>query len=387
MLTIVQSLSMAIVCFGTRSPQDTQKRFYRLSKSINAKRPFEKTRIALESVRLQVSRDDIQFSVYAPLADQDLHDPEQHKLDNRMMVGLNQFLWGLHNHEADTRTDFSEILLPNEVLRVHAVVSKSHNRQSGLVERRRLIPVAKIGNQVLASTVEWYRSVRTPRMAVVTFVDDCDQSSIHVLVKQFMFLTFLEGSKVATSPIFLSPPRSLGFRQGCLRTRRFLVVKQYGPSLAQFLQDYPVKPIPLLETLQIGRKLLKVIYKLHIRGIAHGGICAEAFVFASGTDLRKGFRLTNFSNAFSDERGLSRVALGDLQMLFSVIGDMSPDILETVMGKKGLTHSPELKSPKLRESLICIHTQLWNQMLVSDVDYRRIFECFDLAIGILSNNF
>ena len=385
-LQTVPYVLMAFVSLGTMSPEAIKRRVSQLSKNSKQK-PFEHTRTALESVRLQVSRDDIEFSVYAPPVELDIHEPTKHKEDGNVIVGLHKFLWGSTDKEANCKPVYSEIPLPNEILRVHAIVSKANNRLSGIVERRRLLPDSTVGSQMLTRSVDWYRSVRAPRMAVLIIVDDCDQASLHVLVRQFMFLTYLKGTKAAVSPIYLSPPRNLGFRNGCLRTRRFLLAKQYGQSLANFLLNYPVQPIPLLEALQIGHKLTRVVYKLHSRGIAHGGICAEAFVFASGTNLKKGFRLTNFSNSFSDERGLSRVALGDLQMLFSIIGDMSPDILKTVTEPNEVPRSPELKSPKLRESLVCIHTQLWNQVLVSDVDYKRIFECLDFAIGVLSKNF
>jgi len=203
------------------------------------------------------------------------------------------------------------------------------------------------------------------------------------LVKQYMFSYILRGTGIAVSPIFLSPPRSLGIRNGCMRTRRFLAVRQYGVCLDNFLKSYPVRPIPFLETLQIGRKMMKVLYKLHSQGIAHGSISSDAFVFVSGTNIKKGFRLTNFSNSVADERGLSVVALGDLRMLFSALTDMNPSLLSIVTRQSDKTQIPT----SIKENLVCIYTQMWTHLFVRDVDYAQIFDCFDSCISALSNNF
>ena len=363
---------------------EIEMRLLRIQK-VEDKKPFYATRLKLEAVRLRVSRDDIRYSGYAPDIDLDVFEPKTLVMDSTVAEGLEQFFWGTISDQKSTMTEYSEINTPNECLRVHRIITRSINSVSVLVERRRKIPINSVGNQAISTTVEWYRSLRDPRMASVVVVDDCDTESIHVLVKQYMFLYFLKGTKIAVSPIFISPPRSLGLRNGCARTRRFLAMKQYGVSLTTFMRAYPVKPIPLLETLQIGRQLMKVIFKLHAMGIAHGSICTDAFVFASKTNLKKGFRLTSFYNSVADERGLSMVALGDLKMLFSILTDMNPHMLSLATEKQVSRKGGRMGD--VTEYLVCIHIHLWTHLLVSDVDYGRIFDCFDSAIGVLSNKF
>ena len=352
-------------------------------RKVKQRAPFESTRVKLESARLKVSRNDIRFSWLAPGENLEVLEPRQILTDTNLRDGLNQFFWATKHDLANTRTVFSEFDTPDEILRVHHILSRATNSVSVAVERRRKVPETRVGNRVLSSTVEWYRSFREPRMANVVVVDDCNNESIHVLVKQYMFLYILRGTGIAASPIFLSPPRSLGMRNGCMRTRRFLAVKQYGVCLEDFLKSYPVRPIPFLETLQIGRRMMKVLYKLHSQGIAHGSISSDAFVFVSGTNIKKGFRLTNFSNSVANERGLSMLALGDLRMLFSALTDMNPSLLSIVTRQSDKTQIPT----SIKENLVCIYRQMWTHLFVRDVDYAQIFDCFDSCISALSNNF
>ena len=128
---------------------------------------------------------------------------------------------------------------------------------------------------------------------------------------------------------------------------------------------------------------MKVLYKVHSKGIAHGSISADAFVFASESNLKKGFRLTNFMNSVADERGLSMVALGDLRMLFSILTDMNPHLLSIAVDEQ--ENSQRMRG--IMEYIVCIHTHMWKHLFVSDVDYQRIFDCIDLAIVVLSNSF
>lgn len=357
----------------------------RCAVSENLRRPFFTVRRKLESIRGKISRNDIRFSSYAPAGDLVVENPRQVVQAVQSPSGLSAFLWGPREIDVSTMA-FTDILCPDEILRVHLVVTRTETNACCLVERRSMITIPQIGGQIVSSTVDWYRSVRTPRFAYLNIVDDCDSNSLHVLAKQFMFLYLLKGTGIAVSPIFLSAPRLVGLRKGCLRTRRFLVTKQYGELLTKFLATYPVKPLPLLETLRIGRQLTRVIYKLHKHGIAHGSVCTDSFVFVQGTNLKKGFRLMNFSNSVLDERGLSKVALGDLAMLFSVLTDMNPAILSLAVDDVRKLEKNR-KLGELEKDVKCIYRHLVTHLFVSEVDYAELFACMDNAIMIASNDF
>jgi len=346
----------------------------RLEKSwINEKsRPPLRARLEeLESIRREISRKDVKNIDFLPSSSTpSLWDPITEESTG---VAWMDFLGAKPAPSILKR--YCEIDSPHEIFRVIRTIA----RTSAVVERRRKLEAWKLGDRIVVQgLMEWYRSLSSRRLALVVIVDERVDVDTHRLVKEFAFLQLLGRWKISVKPVFLSPSVMVSGK-----SRRLMVTKLYGCSLQEFLEYR--RTLPLLDAMQIGRLMLKLVFKVHALGIAHGGIHAGAFVFVEGSDMKKGLRIRGFENAILDERGLSRIALSDLRMVFSIFTDMNMNILALARGEKVRVLSGPLQDA-VGPHIVCINIELSNKLFVGDVDMKKAMKCIDDAIQVLSRN-
>jgi hypothetical protein len=131
--------------------------------------------------------------------------------------------------------------------------------------------------------------------------------------------------------------------------------------------------------------MIKMIMKLHRLGIAHGGIDASVFVFVANTNLKKGMRMRGFNNAVVDPRGLSRVALADLEMAYTILTTMCNDL--EVLGNGGSVARSSAALNAIRPYIVCLNEEMTKKKLVKDIDQGEILRCLNDAIRYMAQIF
>lgn len=179
-----------------------------------------------------------------------------------------------------------------------------------------------IGELLFTTATATILSVRDDPSRVVKYSHNCaDSEELHLLVRDYIVLKYLEGLKVAPRAMYLSPPVQFppwkssktsfridaDTRAYCAANPdvqvRFMVMERVQTTLDLLMMDLgrAGRRLPLVQCIHIMLLLLDAIERIHNQGLIHGDVHWGNVALVNDAD-GQGIQLIDFGKAmFADE--------------------------------------------------------------------------------------